>query len=148
MDGPFLSCDDFLVYATHHNDEWRLVLQNFDTRKSIIIPKGRWAAFIAVCPDIDRAIEDKFTNFRISFGDNFYAIVNSGSPSVVLRNENEVVTKEIELGAYYWDKLMRYLPQLMPEVPELFVDFLPSTMRQTHVVKPRGRLTIIIIFSR
>ena len=64
MDGPFMSCDNFLVYATRYDDEWKLVLQNVITKDSIIIPQRRWVEFLAVCPGIDRAVDDKFSDYR------------------------------------------------------------------------------------
>lgn len=141
MDGPFMCCGNLLVYGSRFNDERRLVIQNMKTDKSIIIPPQRWADFVALCPDIDEPVDSKYANFRKSFGDNLYVIVKR--QNVVLREETDgLVTHEIELDTYYWecwDNLMRDLPQLMPEVPDLFVDFSPWTMRRTREpIKPGG----------
>ena len=128
--------ETFVIDAVRDGDEMKLVIKEHTFQESIELPQKCWREFAGLLSQIDRAIEDvqngEAVHFRASFGDDFYASVNSDA-NVVL----ESLDGRIVIGKRYWNKIMCYLPELTSAIPDLFkteiklneVDDLRQTLR-------------------
>ena len=111
--------ETFTINAVRDGNEMKIVMKEYTFQESIELPQRCWREFVGLLGQISHAIQDvqngETNHFRASFGDGFYASVNSNADVVLEAPDGRIV-----LGIRNWRQIMYHLPELMSAIPDLF----------------------------